>query len=401
MLIQSHILQNYAPSNLNRDENNTPKKAKFGTFDRGRVSSQSLKRAIRTSQLFEEAFKADGLLAERTRRLPCIVEAELRVMAAEEAIDDETIRAIVARVHEIGKGDKDKPGGGGDAGAQVESEDEEKPKGKAKARAKKENADAGDKDETRQLIFLAPNEHRPLAQKLLAVYRKYGAEQWSELEMSKITHELGRSLPRSVDIAMFGRMTTTDAFEDVQAAVQVAHAFSTHRLAPEVDYYTAFDERANKTAMIGDTEFNSCAYYKYLNVFWEGLVKNLGDDVQMARKVALKLLEAALLVQPTGKQNPFAHHQLPDFALVEVRQKNLPVSYANAFLKPARASDDISLMEASINQLADYVGRVSKTYNLSDQRAFLAVPENCAIPEATRQPSLDDFMKWLDKQLQG
>ena len=28
--------------------------------------------------------------------------------------------------------------------------------------------------------------------------------------------------------------------------------------------------------MIGDIEFNSSTYYKYINVHWEGLIKNLG-----------------------------------------------------------------------------------------------------------------------------
>ena len=51
----------------------------------------------------------------------------------------------------------------------------------------------------------------------------------------------------------------------------------------------------------------------------------------------LPCCEAAAVAQPSGKQNSFAAFSLPDFILVEVSDKNLPVSYANAFLKPARA----------------------------------------------------------------
>ena len=119
---------------------------------------------------------------------------------------------------------------------------------------------------------------------------------------------------------MFGRMTTSEAFEDVQAAVQVAHALSTNALAQEFDYYTAVDDLSGESGagMIGDVEFNSSTYYKYLNVHWEQLVKNLGGDAAVARQAVLALLEAAATAQPTGKQNSFAAHSLPDLVLVEV-----------------------------------------------------------------------------------
>jgi CRISPR system Cascade subunit CasC len=45
--------------------------------------------------------------------------------------------------------------------------------------------------------------------------------------------------PVSVDVALFGRMTTSEAFRDVEAACQVAHALSTHRVDHEFDYFTA------------------------------------------------------------------------------------------------------------------------------------------------------------------
>ena len=41
--------------------------------------------------------------------------------------------------------------------------------------------------------------------------------------------------PISVDIALFGRMVTSDMFRDVEASVQVAHALSTNRVIMESD----------------------------------------------------------------------------------------------------------------------------------------------------------------------
>ena len=71
----------------------------FGGFLRGRISSQCLKRSIRKSAALEEAFKAEGLLGIRTKRLPGLIEDELKALG----VDAKTIQAIVERVPEIGK----------------------------------------------------------------------------------------------------------------------------------------------------------------------------------------------------------------------------------------------------------------------------------------------------------
>lgn len=55
--IQMHLLTSYPPANLNRDDLGRPKTAKMGGLDRLRVSSQSLKRAWRTSDIFESNIK--------------------------------------------------------------------------------------------------------------------------------------------------------------------------------------------------------------------------------------------------------------------------------------------------------------------------------------------------------
>ena len=104
MLIQIHMLQNYAPSNLNRDDTGSPKDAIFGGATRGRISSQCLKRSIRKSQTFADAFKDEGLLGERTKQLPKMIQDELEALKA----DKDAIAAIVGRVPEIGRESKKK-----------------------------------------------------------------------------------------------------------------------------------------------------------------------------------------------------------------------------------------------------------------------------------------------------
>src|SRR5207237_319172 len=68
MRIEVHVLQNFAPSNLNRDDTGSPKDAEFGGHRRARVSSQCLKRAVRGYFKSEKLIDA-AHLAERTKRL--------------------------------------------------------------------------------------------------------------------------------------------------------------------------------------------------------------------------------------------------------------------------------------------------------------------------------------------
>ncbi|MFZ5903179.1 MAG: type I-E CRISPR-associated protein Cas7/Cse4/CasC [Chloroflexota bacterium] len=387
MLIQFHLLQNYQPSNLNRDDTGSPKDAIFGGVLRGRISSQCLKRSIRKSTIFEDAFKAEGLLGERTKQLPLIIQEELTALGA----TAEEIQAIVKRVPEIGRESKKKK----------EAAETGEPEEMEEGAEEETEAAVG---ETAQLIFIdRKTEARPLAEKLLQVYRKLGAKKWGQTKIPDITKDLGDRLPRSVDIAMFGRMTTSQAFRNVQASVQVAHALSANALKQEFDYYTAMDDLQPQSEpgadMIGDVEYNSCTYYKYLNVHWEELVTNLGNDKEVARRAMLALLEAAAMAHPTGKQNSFGAFNLPDFVLVEVSDRNLPVSYANAFLKPAYGTSNQSLLANSAKQMSEYVARLSKVYGLTPQRAFIAVDDDLAFLDQKPRGSLDDLKKWLEPQL--
>lgn len=393
MLIQIHTLQNYAPSNLNRDDSGSPKDAMFGNFLRGRISSQCLKRSIRrgeTSPFYAE-FKQDGLLGERTKQLPTIIREELTALNADKAV----IEAIVARVPEIGR-ESNK--------GKVKDEDESSDDGDADAGEGATVADdeATATDATKQLIFLdRKTEGRPMAERLLTIYSK-DARGWAKAKIADITKSLGASVPRSVDIAMFGRMTTSSAFKNVHASVQVAHALSTNAIKQEFDYYTAMDDLKPDSEpgadMIGDVEFNSSCYYKYCNVHWETLLKNVGDDNAIARRAVLALLAGFIFAQPTGKQNSFAAHNLPDFVLIETSDKNLPVNYANAFLKPVKGFGDKTLMANSVLALSEHVGRLSKVFSLSPDRAYLSVDE-LPFLNLKAQPTLDDLKVWLEARL--
>ncbi len=107
-----------------------------------------------------------------------------------------------------------------------------------------------------------------------------------------------------------------------------------------------------------------------------------------------------MTAQPTGKQNTFAAFNLPDLVLVEVSDTNLPVSYANAFLKPVKVTHDQTLMQRSVSQLGEYLEKVAKAYNLNAKRACLNL-ESGEFPASETVASLDELKAWVKALLPG
>jgi CRISPR system Cascade subunit CasC len=178
--------------------------------------------------------------------------------------------------------------------------------------------------------------------------------------------------------------------------VQVAPALSTHTVEQEFDFYTAVDDISGEAGagFLGETAFNSATYYKYLAIHWDELLANLQGEHEIARLAIKALIHAAIIAIPSGKQNSFAAHNLPDLALIEVREKNIALSYANAFVKPVRATSQYSLMEASARALHDYIPRINGMYGLQAQRAFLSMLD-FTLEEATSCKNLEELLDWL------
>lgn len=383
-LIAIHLLQNHAPSNLNRDDNGDPKDALFGGVRRARISSQALKRSIRWNEVFRSHFSAADLSARRSM-ISSHVQKHLESAGMIDQLDPEVVQTIKRQAAKLAK-----------ASSHIESESED-------ASSKTDNAK---EDEGKaQLVFLTEAEVRDITERLLAmtqqqfqVKRKKKESQvsFSELNGDELRSQLPTYEPHSVDIAMFGRMTTSSPFKNIEAAVQVAHAISTHAVEQEFDFFTAVDDWSDSqgAGLLSDTPFNSATYYKYVSVDWDGLVKNLHDDVTLAKRTVEALIKAALFAIPSGKQNSFAAHNLPDLALIEVRSENIALGYHNAFVKPVRAGGGKSLVEASAAALQDYVPQINDMYGLEAQRAFLStVP--FAINEAEECANLEALLAWL------
>jgi CRISPR system Cascade subunit CasC len=171
--------------------------------------------------------------------------------------------------------------------------------------------------------------------------------------------------PITLDIALFGRMVTSDAFADVEAAMQVAHAISTNRVAVESDFFTAVDDLISGdnnddlgAAMMGDIDFNSCCYYIYAAIDTDQLRDNLKyspDATAIVNEAIPALVQTMAYSNPSGKQNTFAGNVLPETVLVELKDRKIAASYANAFVKAASSSGNTDLVTCSIEKLAGEV----------------------------------------------
>lgn len=317
-LIEIHALQNFAPSNLNRDDTGAPKDAFFGGTRRARVSSQCLKRAVR--EFFKE--QNQEWVASRTKRLIDSLKERLapKLQASKDFSEENLHKALEVAVTSLGSNKK------------VKVDKERK---------------------TDVLLFLSSKEIDALANVI--------ENSFSDLLKAKTPDSVAQNLNDaidgenkgrlSVDVALFGRMLAVMPEKNQAAACQVAHAISTHAVEREFDFYTAVDDlKPEDTAgadMMGTVEFNSACFYRYALVDWEKLKENLQGDEALAAKGLRAFLKGFVVAEPSGKQNTFAAHNPPEFVAVSVRRNTAPRNLANAFETALRPGKNESLTRKS------------------------------------------------------
>lgn len=344
-LIEIHVLQHFAPSNLNRDDTGAPKEAFFGGTRRARISSQCLKRAVRA--FFADEVQAGRLehadLGRRTKRLR---DTLLDMLAARGRNGPDVEIRVAAALSALEL--------------------------KLKEGAK-----------TEYLLFLGEREINGLADvihkhwDMLGINPETGEEtkktsKSKKQAAAKVNAEVRETLDavldggKAVDVALFGRMLADMPERNQHAACQVAHAISTHAVEREFDFYTAVDDlKPEDTAgadMMGTVEFNSACFYRYAVVDWQKLVQNLQGDQGLGGKGLRAFLEGFVVAEPSGKQNSFAAHNPPHFVAITVRRDGAPRNLANAFevaIHPDRAN---GLTRASADGLIGRAKTLTSAY---------------------------------------
>ena len=381
LTVEFHLLQNFSPSCLNRDDTNTPKSCMFGGARRARVSSQCLKRSMRLHMRDRYGIPT----GTRTRLLAQVIADRLA------------------------------------------AEDRNKAEALSRARRALERSgfklSAGDDENRIQVgLYLAAGEIDHLAEAVAA--------DWDALDPAgnpfgdvpdaaapakgrgKKKTDTGTPLPNveaamkaiqgtvdASDIALFGRMVAEATYMKVDAASQVAHALSTHACEMEMDYFTAVDDEQPEAdpgaGMLGIVGYQSACFYRYALVHRDQLTANLGGNRAQANETVIAFLRSAVEAIPTGRQNGSAAHNWPDYIGVRVRGR-LPLNLANAFERPVRPGRGESLVGKSAERLEEYRKRLEGVYGPDGEWFACSTVEGVG-----HNGSLAELEAWLRTRLEA
>lgn len=303
--IQLHFLTVFPAANLNRDDTGAPKTVMFGGATRLRISSQSLKRAWRTSAVFSEQLeKHIGIRS-------CRIATEAAKIMMDGGIDQETAVKWASEIaNKLGK-----------------------------AKKAKKDPKSFVNTETEQLVHISPEEMEKV---------KVLAKRLSEEKRAPNAEELAifQNKNQAVDIALFGRMLASSPKFNVEAACQVAHAVGVSASVIEDDFFTAIDDLKQESddagaGHLGETAFGSAIFYNYICLDLDLLIKNLDGDESLAKKAVIALVKAALTTPPSGKQNSFASRGYALWALAE-KGEFQPRSLAAAVCRPISGNNMIT-----------------------------------------------------------
>ena len=345
--IQLHLLTAYAPSNLNRDDLGRPKTAKMGNTDRLRISSQSLKRAWRTSDYFYQTLSDHIGIRSRRFARDWVYTAMIDNGVSEKVATASTIK-IASQFGKV--------------------KNEKSPK------------DPLSNLEIEQLVHISSNEQQAIEQLVNLLIRE-------KREPSDNEVKLLRKDNSSIDIALFGRMLADSPAFNVEAACQVSHALGVSTVTIEDDFFTAVDDLNNNevdagSAHLGERGFASALFYTYVCVSRDLLLENLNGDETLVEKTLKALTESAAKVAPTGMQNSFASRAYTSYLLIE-KGSQQPRSLAVAYFNPIRSQD---MVNDAISRLEEQRDKFDKVYgNCADSRYVL----NSETREGTLSAALD------------
>jgi CRISPR system Cascade subunit CasC len=307
--LQLHTLTSYGPSCLNRDDMGRPKTAIVGGVERLRISSQCLKYWWRKSAVFNDA--VGDHLGIRTRNIGAEIVAHLMARGVEE-------KPAAAAAKAINSLFKAKDAKGGD-----------------------------------DVIFLFSRAEWDRALD--------AADQFTSGKLKEVKHDdVFLREDTAVDVALWGRMLAADKSYSREAACQVSHAITTHKVAVEDDYFSAVDDRPNSSGGAGHIntrQFGAGTFYTYVCVDRDLLTRNLNDDADLAGVAIEALVKAVTTVSPGAMQSTMASPSPASYVLAETGSQQ-PRSLASAFTKPVRGADQVADSIAALTRFRSTLGTV-------------------------------------------
>ena len=363
--IQIHALQNYTGVLLNRDDSGLAKTMPYGGVLRTRISSQCLKRHWR---------KAEGEYALSNIAPDPVRTKELADLA------------IMARVRE-----------------QIPDLDEAIARSTLAALNKGLYGPKGDDPKARQPLLFGRNEINYLSEKAVEIITANPEPDKAEKTVETLFIQSAEgpnfrafresvTMPAGIIGAMFGRMMTSDPDANIDAAVHVAHAFTTHGEEKEIDYFTAMEELSNDPGAghIGDTEINSGIYYVYACVDVRGLTANtagcppdewLENDRSVAAETTSKLVGLVATVSPGAKKGSTAPYGYAKAMMVEAGERQ-PRSLSGAYRQPAKPE-----FTEAVERLQQEVEFYDQAYGTHEARRMM-------VTGTDRATTLDELVQW-------
>lgn len=370
--IQISALTGYPSVLLNRDDSGLAKRIPFGGYVRTRVSSQCIKRHLRTCDDVYGLDKiAEGL--ERSVRSRRIFSLRIADPLIEEGGSREIVEEVIKVFQKKMYGGKD--GDRSASGRQSVDREEVVVLGEPEIRfiAESVRSICGDAESVADAKARAEVFFRDRRKDFLAL--KFGA---------------------GVDAALFGRFVSGDTEARIDAAVHVAHSFTVHEETFETDYFTTVDDLDDTgSAHINSSELTSGLFYSYAVVDVPQLVSNMGEgtsrrwleegvDRSLAAKAVKHLIHLFGTVSPGAKLGSTAPYSYADFLLVELGERQ-PRTLANAFAEPVKLGDG-ALLASSIGRIQDHIESLDSMYGphevrLASCRMKTSFPKQMSVPD--------------------
>ena len=410
LFLQFHTLTSYPAALLNRDDAGFAKRLPFGGTIRTRISSQCLKYHWRH---FEGRNALSEVGAPRSVRSRATFSRLVAQPLVEEGYPVRLVAPLAAALQ-----------------AQVFSD------GKYKRDAFDAMAQSAEPEallgalESKQVTILGDPEVKYLRdlvrEKLGALSDLHGAAGGSEplpaeavgrvyetamAADKKLRANLkGLKLAAGLDAALFGRMVTSDALSRGDAALHVAHAFTTHAEESESDYFSAVDELTAGEGELGSGHLNSQEltsglFYSYVVIDAPLLVANLegcprgawaSADRSLAAEVARRFTMLATTVSPGAKLGSTAPHAWASVLLVEAGPEQ-PRTLANAFQKAVPTAGGV--LEQSCRALGEHLRGMDQMYGRQGERRLAAA---CAVGDVgAERLTVPEIAAWAAQKIEG
>ena len=406
--LQIHTLTSYPATLLNRDDAGFAKRLPFGGATRTRVSSQCLKYHWRHFEGENALYDMDVPRSYRSRRtFNEMVVAPLVEYGYPQPLARATVYAIQKRVlngKKAGKTDTKtllQPG---------------------------EDDDPEDMLETGQITIFGRPELRyiiELAKTRLDEIKEDHPHLWDgdapafgdefddvvervrDFDKRDLKKALqGLELAAGLDAAMFGRMATSDVLARGDAAIHVAHSFTTHEQETERDYFLAADELKSGTGELGGGHINSAEltsglFYSYQVVDIPLLVSNLTGtpredwkeaERELAAEVVRRMVHLVTTVSPGAKLGSTAPYSRAQALLVEAGTSQ-PRTLANAFQTPASQEN---VLQDSYRKLGKYISQMDGMYGVDTERRLAAMDDAEGLADAVKVDELHSVPEIAD-----